>query len=299
MVAKKISLPLFLLFLLALPFSALAAKPVPPKGWAGHDYYFWIDKVWDSAVLPSCVPKEIPGVLVGNTTYKTKAHQTMNNIRTVGNMSFASDNYERWGLNFDCKEAQAQAFLKGLEENGFFGGKTKTTGNNQSIYEYIGNGYYAYVVVSPNFMGSEKDAGYDTGVAFYLTPAIYQFPKSLNGWPLPQVGVVLGSLEDWVILYWENDKEQSVKWDFQADKGKIPAKNWVAWFDYFGVSNEQAAAYAKTLEANGWKIVYQNTNSEGRYSCQVSKGTVHGMLFFDGAFQFRVGFSDVVEMLSY
>jgi hypothetical protein len=300
MVAKKICLPLLLLFILTLPLSALAARPVPPKGWAGHDYYFWVDKVWDSSVLPPCVPKEIPGVLVGNTTHKTKAHQSMNNSREVGNMLFADDAYESWSLNFDGKEAQAQAFLSDLEEKGFWGGKTKTTGNNQTIYEYVGNGYYTHVLVSPNFMGKEKDAGYDTNLSFRLTPAIHPHPKSFNGWPLPQSGVVLSSLNNWEMLYWDDKgNDHPLKWNLQTDKGELPAKAWVAWFDYFGVSNEQAAAYAKGLEAAGWKIAYQSEDSEGRYSCQLSKGKDKAALLFDGAFYFRVGFSDVEENLSY
>ncbi|MCL1916392.1 MAG: hypothetical protein FWG17_06795 [Desulfovibrionaceae bacterium] len=279
--------------------SALASRPVPPQGWDGHDHYFWKNGEWDSAALPPCVPGEIPGVKVDNTTHKTKEHRSMPSDRNeVGSMYFVNSRYENWGLVFDCAQEQAEAFLKTLEGNGFFGGLTN---EHQGIHEYIGNGYYAYARVRTNYLGSADQGGFDKTVIFMITPAVHQLPKSFNGWTLPQVGVALSPYDECEVMCWDDKgNDRSAKWDLRADRGKLPAKNWVAWFDYFGVSNEEAAAYARILEASGWKISWQNQEEgESKYSCQLKKGDTWALVFFDGAFRCRVGFSDVSEMLSY
>ena len=284
--------------MLALPLTAWAA-PGLPKGWDQNPYGAWIDKVWDSAVLPACVPKEIPGVQVEQTTWKTPAHETMSNRNEVGRMQFADSRFEKWGLGFDCKEEQAAAFLKALTDNGFFGGQINDS-SGFTEHAYVGNGYYAYARVSTNYMGSALQAGFNQNVIFSITPIIHQLPKSFNSWPLPQVGAALEPYNDWAVQYWDEkiDDYGNAKWDLQADKGALPAKNWTAWFDYFGVSNDQAKAYAKELEAAGWKITYQSED-DGQYYCQLQKDKLWAALFFDGAFYLRVGFSDVAESLSY
>ena len=299
MFTKKTGLFLFLMLMPAIILSAKGAAAANlPQGWQdGRNYYHWIEKVWDSAVLPSCVPKEIPGVRVEQTIWKMPGHQTINNNNEVGRMSFADSNFEYWGLSFDCNEEQADAFVKALEENGFFGGEID---DYPLTYAYVGNGYYAHVLVRTNYLGSAAEEGYPYGVSFSITPTVHQLPKSFNSWPLPQVGAALEPYGQWSVQFWDDNGDMGeAKWDLQADRGSLPAKNWSAWFDYFGVSNAEAEAYAKTLEAAGWEITYQYPEDESGYSARLRKGDVRARVFFDRRHEMRVGFSDVEEMLDY
>lgn len=296
MFIEKIMLPGFLLCLLAWPLSAWGAADLP-QGWDHNPYGAWISGKWDSAVLPACVPKELPGVKVDQTTYKAKSDKTMNDRNEVGWMNFADSNFEKWGLHFDCQQEQADAFLKAVGENGFFGGQIEEN-SSFAAYAWIGNGYYAYAQVRAN-LSSGKDSGVDRIVSFQITPIVHKLPKSFNGWPLPQAGAALESYDGWSLMYWDDKgDDHEVKWDLRADKGTLPAKQWLAGFAYFGLSDAEAAAYAETLAAAGWQITYENKASgEDQYSCQLKKGDVWARIFFDRRFVMEVCFSDVPEML--
>jgi hypothetical protein len=264
----------------------------------GRNYYHWIEKVWDSAVLPSCVPKEIPGVQVDQTTWKMSGHKTISGNNEVGNMVFADTGFESWGLSFYCTNAQREAFLQALAGNGFFGGQTN---DSPLVYEYVGNGYYAYARINDSAGGDKAQGGYNNLVMFSITPAGHKLPKSFNGWPMPQAGAARRTYDDWAVQYFDDKSNdwRDAQWDLRSDKGSMPAKQWTAWFAYFGVGNAEAAAYVKTLEADGWKITWQNQDNEHGYSCQLQKEKTWARVFFDRRYEMQVGFSDVPEALDY
>ena len=293
---------IFFIMTLAFPLSASGQSnlPDPPQGWQrGHNYYHWKDNVWDSAVLPSVVPREIPGIKVETTSWKAKSHQTLQNRNQVGGMSFADSNFEYWGLGFMANQEHVDAFSKAMEESGFFGGRINDSEYNTE-YAWVGHGFYAYASVRPKYLTAGED-GYGFNVSFSITPLVHTPPKSFNGWPLPQVGAVLAPLSTWTMMSWdENGTDSEIGWDIQSDKGALPAgKGWSAWFDYSSVSNAQAEAYAKTLEANGWKIAYQDPENERGYSAQLKKDNLYARIFFDRRHEMKVGFATMAELLDY
>jgi hypothetical protein len=75
--------------------------------------------------------------------------------------------------------------------------------------------------------------------------------------------------------------------------------------EYFGVTNEQAQAYAAEMASQGWEIEYEdlseqywdeNTNVMA-YSCSLKKDDIYAGIYTDGMYGFRVGFANMSEML--
>lgn len=291
---KRKLFPQIFAMALILILAAAAGAADLPKGWSkGGQYESTINGVWDSSVLPTCVPPSPAGVKVDYTAYKSKEQKTMGGSNSVGRMDFPDSRFEFWSVYFKCSEEEFRAFAAEMAKNGFTGGQTSS--GDELEYGYVGNGYYAFLRLNPNYFGGSPSGQIN------ITPTVFKLPTSFNGTPLPQLGAAMRSYDEWQLQYYDaNYDMKAAQWDVYQDKGTIPAKNWVTWFDYFGVSTDQAKAYAKSLEASGWKIRYQNDEpAQNRYSCGLIKDKNHMIVMFDGAYFMRVGFSDMEEHLSY
>ncbi|MCL2107380.1 MAG: hypothetical protein FWH26_10050 [Oscillospiraceae bacterium] len=265
-----------------------------PEGWDENPYGWWIEGKWDSSVLPDCVPNEIAGVEVDQTTYKTKAQDTLSGSYDVGAMSFPDKGYEAWGLSFYCTDEQLAAFAAEMTGKGFLGGQTGD--GSYPEYEWAGNGYYAFMRVN-NYAMHE---GYGNLAMFSITPAdAHPRPKAFQGTKLPDIGMVLWDYSDGVGYGWDAQGEVENFWNVITDKGALPAEGWGFWLEYFGTTEEQARAYVQDMTRQGWTIDYENT--EYGYTCQLSKdGIVAGVRDgHEGRYKLGIGFASMGEALWY
>lgn len=173
------------------------------QGWDENPYGNWIAGVWDSDVLPACVPNEIEGVKVDQTTYKEKRHDTLSGSYGVGRVYFGDQYYEEWGLSFYCTDAQLEAFADGMAAAGFVGGHYDYSYYPE--YQWYGNGYYAFMQVNHELLGEEE---YDNLAMFYITPDDKNpRPAAFMGTKLPDFGVVTWDYSEGTGFGYETDEE--------------------------------------------------------------------------------------------
>jgi hypothetical protein len=266
------------------------------QGWSENSYGNWIAGVWDSEVLPDCVPNEIPGVKVDQTTYKEKRHDTLSGSYGVGSLYFADSQYEAWGLMFYCTDDQLTAFTDGMQNAGFYGGMTDDYPYPE--YEWLGNGYYAHMRVNADILGEEE---YDNLAMFDIAPAdTNPRPVAFQGMKLPDFGAVKYDCREGVGYGYDGEEEKENFYDVFADKGELPSEGWNFWLDYFGATPEQAKSYAQYMSSQGWTIEYEN-EEDGRYSCSLKKGEnlVGGVEFTEYDYTVKVGFANMGENLWY
>jgi len=276
------------------------------QGWDDNQYGNWIYGVWDSDVLPGCVPKEIEGVKADQTTYKEKRHDTYNGDYHVGSMGFPDQKYEVWGVSFYCDDDQLDAFIGAIEAGGFFGGQTEVS-EYAPTWEWIGNGYYAHLYVNAQISGEE---GYNKLASFYITETRQTpRPSSFQGLKLPDVGEYLSYTPDGIGFGWDTASDNSVEnfWDPYADKGTLPDQ-WYVWYNFFGVTVDQAKAYAQQLVSQGWTVEYENNDDYGwgetprpAYSCQLIKNGIYAAVSVNdySVYGIDVRFGTMAESLYY
>jgi predicted small secreted protein len=276
------------------------------QGWDENSYGNYIYGVWDSGVLPGCVPKEIPGVKVEQTTYKEKRHDVYSQNYHVGAMEFPNRGYEEWGVSFDCTKTQLNAFIAAMEANGFYGGQVEVS-NYSPAWAWAGNGYYAYLYLNAQAADDEYDAGF---ASFDITQANQlPRPKSFSGTKLPDAGVVLGDYSEGVGYGWDSKTNDTVEyfWNPYTDKGTLP-DDWYVWFDYFGATIAEGKAYTKNMVSQGWEIAYENEwNNEWDtfntlcYTAQLKKGDLHAAVSVNdyGYYNMAVRFGTMSDALYY
>jgi predicted small lipoprotein YifL len=235
-----------------------ALDALTPEGWTDGDYDATIYDVWDSSVLPDCVPKEISGVAVGQTNYKSKDKPSLRDMNEVGAMKFENSEYECWGLEFEGTQAQIDEFVKAMSDNGFLGGANGSKyGYN---YEWAGNGHYACMLT---FGDSD-----DLSASFQITPAIHKLPSAFFGTKLPQTGIILSPFSSIDNTGYDSDGNEIYDyWNPENDAGTLP-EDYITWIGYYGVTLEEAKEYAHSLESAGWEITW-----EGKYSDNDPDGT--------------------------
>lgn len=224
-------------------------------GWRrdGNGHYL-IEDVWDSAVLPACVPEQMDGLTEIMTGYKSAEEEfpeekNSYGMYMVGNLQFEDANYQSWSLSFVASQRQQMNdFATAVAANGFYGGVTKELDSlGRETYEWVGNGYYAFFHV----YNTTDDAG-NTHLrgTFIITP-IRERVKSFFGTALPTAGV---DLFPYLV---ESDRAMEEFWNPADDTGTLPAR-YLARFSYFGLTPEDAQAYVQQLTENGWTITEED-----------------------------------------
>jgi len=265
------------------------------------EYGFTQYGVWNSDLLPECVPTEPEdGVVVDRTEYKDTTHNALMDMYTVGNITFPDKNYERHLLVFTSTEAQLDTFIGGMVDNGFeFGNPYQE--HNQTNYEWLGNGYYAHLGVR------ENGADDKLSVTLQITPTLgNEHPLTFNGTPLPTFGIVperYGNEGNG----WNSseDAEAYDYWDVYADEGTLP-ELWNIWFNYHMVSTLQAEEYVQLLVHEGWELLFDGTSFSSSYDidtffAQLRKDGVYVAVdtSLDGCHLLAVRFGTEAESLYY
>lgn len=263
------------------------------QGWDENPYGNWIVGVWDSDVLPACVPAEIEGVKADQTTYKEKRHDTYTGSYEVGRVSFGDQYYEEWGLSFYCTDGQLEQFANEMAAAGFAGGYYDYSYYPE--YHWCGNGYYAFMQVNTELLGEEE---YDNLAVFSITPDDKNpRPTTFKGTRLPDFGVVTRDYSEGTGFGYESDDESVDNfWNPITDSGALPAQAWSLSLEYFGGTEQQARDYVQGMAGQGWGIAYEH--GEDGYTCQLEKdGMVAGVRWSD--YTCTVGFANMGEMLWY
>ena len=268
------------------------------QGWDENRYGNWIYGKWDSEVLPSCVPKEIDGVKVDQTSYKEKRHDTYSGSYGIGDVSFSDGAYEEWGVSFYCTDAQLDEFIAAMEANGFYGGQIYDS-EYAPEWAWLGNGYYAHMHVNPQSMGED---GYDNFASFSITQDNHNpYPVAFMGTKLPKIGVVMYDYTEGAGMGWDGEDYELVEpiWDVFADKGQLYDNGWNLWLDYFGVKPEQAAACVQDLVAQGWTLTYEDTTYDGEgFVYHLEKGDMVAGVE-QSAYTMSIRFADISENIWY
>ncbi len=263
-----------------------------PEGWDENKYGAYIYGVWDAEFLPDCIPAPPEGVKVDQTTFKDYDHDTLNGDYSVGPLIYETkEDYREYGVLFYATQAQLDAFIASVEAGNMTGGMTEE--GDWTYYDYFGGGWFMEIFVRQSF--SEDD--YDYIVSVNATDSLFQLPKAISGIPLPQRGMVSWDMnKGYTIQNFTNGYEDV---DFDLEKDRLPTQNYAAWFNYHCTVNQDAKDYANELKGLGWAVEWESDGENGYRCCLKKDGNyaVSNYLAYDGVLE--VGFSDMVENLSY
>jgi hypothetical protein len=229
------------------------------------------------------------GVKPDQTLFEFKGHETLTGGFDVGSLSFENGDYEAWGVVFDATTAQLEQFIAAMETNGFYGGQTDFS-DYDAAYEWLGNGYYAYMSVRDSY-----EDGYDKSVSFEITKDLPESPSDFFGAPLPDAGVLLYYYE-----YAVDENENDIE-DFWAPGAKSMPDNayYSAEFNYFGVTRDDASACAQQLVSAGWEMTYEDDDDYGTFNIHLQKSDKEYALieYNEDYYSMQVGFANMAEGL--
>ena len=262
-----------------------------PEGWDENRYGAYIYEVWDSEFLPDCFPEAPEGIRVDQTTFKDYDHDTLNGDYSVGPLCYDSyEDYREYGVGFYATADQLAAFVAAVEAKGMIGGQTEE--GEWCVYEYFGGGWFMEIFA--NLM--HNDMEYDYWVSVSATDDLFALPESISGIPLPQVGMVTGDYNHYTIADFTDGYEDV---DFDLSSDTLPDEYYAAWFNYLCTTNQDAIDYAQQLKALGWEVVWESDGEDG-YRCCLQKDDIYAVSnYYDYDCLLEVGFSDMVENLSY
>lgn len=262
-----------------------------PEGWDENRYGAYIYEIWDSEFLPDCFPTPPEGVKVDQTTFKDFTHDTLNGDYGVGPLNYDSyEDYREYGVGFYATQEQLNDFVVSVETKGMTGGQTED--GEWCIYEYFGNGWFMEIFA--NLMHNDQE--YDYWVSVSATDCLFELPASISGIPLPQCGFVSYDYAAYSIQDFSNGYED-VDFDLSADT--LPDEYYAAWFNYYCTVNQDAIDYAQQLKDLGWEVVWESDGEDG-YRCCLQKDGIYAVSnYYNYDCMLEVGFSDMVENLSY
>lgn len=262
-----------------------------PEGWDENRYGAYIYEIWDSEFLPDCFPTPPEGIKVDQTTFKDFTHDTLNGDYGVGPLNYDSyEDYREYGVGFYATQEQLNDFVVSVETKGMTGGQTED--GEWCIYEYFGNGWFMEIFA--NLMHNDQE--HDYWVSVSATDCLYELPASISGIPLPQCGFVSYDHAAYSIQDFSNGYED-VDFDLSADT--LPDEYYAAWFNYYCTVNQDAIDYAQQLKDLGWEVVWESDGEDG-YRCCLQKDGIYAVSnYYNYDCTLEVGFSDMVENLSY
>ena len=263
-----------------------------PKGWGENNYGAYIYDVWDADFLPECFPAPIDGVKVEQTTFKDYDHDTLSSSYAVGPLFYDSyEDYREYGLSFYANSGELEAFIAAVEAKGLQGGLTEE--GTWTFYNYFGNGWFMEIFVREAF--GQDDYQYIVNVN--ATDSLFALPKTVSGIPLPQCGVTDYDYNKYYTIQDFAEGYEDVEFDLAKDK--LPKQYYAAWFNYYGTVNQDAIDYAQQLKDLGWEVEWESQSEDG-YRCCLKKDGVYAVSnYYAYDCMMEVGFSDMVENLSY
>ena len=263
-----------------------------PEGWDENNYGAYIYGVWDADFLPECFPEPIEGVKVDQTTFKDYDHDTLSGSYAVGPLYYESkEDYRSYGLLFYANQDHLDAFTAAVEAKGLNGGLTEE--GEWTYYNYFGNGWFMEIFVRATI--AEEDYEYQVSVT--ATDSVFKLPESISGIPLPQCGMTDSDYNKYYTIQDFTDGYEDVDFDLSSDT--LPTEYYAAWFNYLCATNQDAMDYAQKLKDLGWEVEWESDGEDG-YRCCLHKDGIYAISnYYDYDCVLEVGFSDMVENLSY
>ena len=263
-----------------------------PEGWDENNYGAYIYNVWDSDFLPDCFPEAPDGIKVDQTTFKDYKHDRINGSYAVGPLYYDSkEDYREYGVFFYATKAQLDTFTAAVEAKGMNGGITEE--GEWTYYNYFGNGWFMEIFVR----NSISEENYEYSVSVSATDSLFALPKSIDGIPLPQCGMTDSDYnKNYTIQDFTNGYEDV---DFNLESDKLPEASYAAWFEYHCSTNQDSMDYSAKLKELGWEVVWES-NEENGHRCALEKDGVYAVSnYIADDCVLQVGFSDMIENLSY
>lgn len=144
---------------------------------------------------------------------------------------------------------------------------------------------------------SVAEDNYEYSVSVSATDCLFALPATIDGIPLPQCGMTDTDYTKTYTIQDFTDGYEDV--DFNLASDKLPEANYAAWFDYHCATNQDAMDYASKLKDLGWEVVWES-NEENGYRCALKKNGVYAVSnYIADDCALRVGFSDIIENLTY
>lgn len=263
-----------------------------PDGWDENNYGAYIYNVWDDDFLPDCFPDAPEGIKVDQTSFKDYDHDTLNGSYAVGPLFYDSyEDYREYGVFFYADQDQLDAFTAAVEAKGMKGGLTEE--GEWTYYDYFGNGWFMEIFVRETI--AEEDYEYQVSVT--ATDSVFELPESISGIPLPQCGMTNSDYNKYYTIQDFTNGYEDVDFDLSSDT--LPNEYYAAWFNYLCATNQDAMDYAQKLKDLGWEVEWESDGEDG-YRCCLQKDGVYAISnYYVYDCMLEVGFSDMVENLSY
>jgi len=264
-----------------------------PEGWDENKYGAYIYDVWDSDFLPDCFPSAPEGAKVDQTNFKDYDHDTLNGDYSVGPVIYDSyEDYREYGVGFYGNLEHLQSFVAAVEAKGMTGGQTED--GDWLVFDYYGNGWFMEIFAQAQY---SSDREFDYYISVNATDTLFTLPAAVDGIPLPQVGMTDCDYNKYYYITDFSNGYDEVNFDLSKDS--LPAEYYVAWFNYYGTVNQNAIDYAQQMKGLGWEVEWESDGEDG-YRCCLKKGGIYMVVnYYDYECMLEVGFSDMVENLSY
>ena len=272
-----------------------------PEGWDENDFGAYIYDVWDESQLPDILPGPVEGMKPYQTFYKDYKHEDLQDDYSVGLLNYeAHDDYRAYGVSFYATFEQLEEYLSALRDKGFTGGTREEYDDVWLEYHFSDSGnWYIYIFFNTN---DDEDGAFDGCATVYATDSVWDYPDSVAGTSLPRAGAPAYDYnsEFWVETYQhESGDMPTLNFDLKSDPfPESETQSWWMWFAYYGTVAAQAKAHVQQMLSEGWELQWESEDGENYWSALQKDGVYAVVNCFDG-YELQVGFSDMIENLSY
>ena len=278
-------------------------EALKPEGWSENNYNMYIYDVWDEDALPDCLPGPIEGMKPSQTSIKDYKHDDLQSDYSVGLIHYNShEEYRSYNVSFYATNDQLLSYVDALKANGFSGGTSDSLEEDTWIeFHFSTDGWYVYIFFNTN----DDDGGaFDGHATVYATDSLHERPKTFAGTPLPQTGAVSYDVMSYFYIESYNyTTDEMGGFDFPLNTNDAfpdsTEQSWWTWLTYYGADHEAAKAYTQQLVNEGWTLTSEYEDYSGDYYSFLEKDGVYASSKCYGGYEHEVGFSDMVENLSY
>ncbi len=277
-------------------------EALKPEGWDENNFGMYIYDIWDEDFLPDILPGPVDGVKPSQTNFKDYKHDVLNSNYSVGAVEYESyEDYHEYSVSFYATLDQLDAYIGELRSAGFTGGEFSSSDSEwREFYFSHPDGWFLYIFFNTN----DDDGGnFDGCASVSFTDDLHDIPASIAGVKLPAVGAASYdyAAESWYEIY---DMASGDMDTLEVDwNGSFPDKekySWWIFFNYYGVDAQQVFDYRDSLVSDGWELQSSDDDtSDGYTSSTLYKDEVYMVVKWNSRSVLEVGFSDMIENISY
>ncbi len=276
-------------------------EALTPEGWDENSYGAYIYNVWDEEFLPDILPGPVEGMKADQTNFKDYKHDVINGDYSVGPIVYDSyEDYREYSVSVYATTAQLDAYVAELKAAGFTGGERSYSDSEWREFHFTHpDGWFLYIFYNTN---ADDGGNYDGRASIILTNDVHESPASIAGVKLPTAGVPdydVKAYAEYETYVYATDEMGYLPVDWNGSFPDSSEMSWWIFFTYYGADDEYATSYVEELKSAGWELQWSNDQQDGYLNYALEKDGVYMVVDCFKGCELRVGFSDMIENISY